>query len=381
MKKIVYIVGGLLTPNGMSSVLSSKINWLAANTDYELYMVLTEKAGEPWYYHISEKVKWVNFDVNFDELDTMPIYQKVVSYARKQRRYKRLLTDYLMQVRPDITVSALRREINFINDIGDGSHKVGEIHFDRTYYRQFNKPWLPGFVNKAVTRWWVGGLIDSLRRLDRFVVLTHEDEAHWPELDNKTVIPNSLPCLPAEQAALVNRQVIAVGRYSWQKGFDLLIEAWALVAERHPDWVLNIYGPGESAVYQKMADGMGLAGKVCCHPPVSHIYEKYLESSVFVLSSRYEGFGLVLAEAMSVGLPGVSFACPCGPSEIVTDGQDGILVPAGSVEQLAEALIRLMDDSQLRHQYGTAAKANMQRYAQPAIMHQWVTLFDSLEKI
>ena len=128
-KKIVYVVGGLLTPNGMSTILSNKINYLAEHTDYELYMILTEKAGSPWYYKINPNVKWVNFDINFDELDTMPLLKKVFYYTKKQKRYKRMFTDYLMEIRPDITVSIVRREIDFINDIPDGSKKIGRNPF------------------------------------------------------------------------------------------------------------------------------------------------------------------------------------------------------------------------------------------------------------
>ena len=131
--RIVYVVGGLLAPNGMSSVLSAKINYLAEHTDYELYMILTEKAGQAWYYNINPKVKWVNFDINFDELDTMPLLKKFFFYQLKQRKYKKLFTDYLMEIRPDITVSTVRREINFINDVKDGSCKIGEIHFNKVF--------------------------------------------------------------------------------------------------------------------------------------------------------------------------------------------------------------------------------------------------------
>ena len=135
-KKIVYFVGGLLSPNGMGTILSQKINYLAEHTDYDLYMVLTEKAGAPWYYDIHPRVKWVNFDINFDELDIMPFHQKLWHYYLKQRKFKRMFNDYLMQVRPDVTVSICRREINFITDIQDGSKKIAEIHFARPFYRK-----------------------------------------------------------------------------------------------------------------------------------------------------------------------------------------------------------------------------------------------------
>ena len=129
-KRIVYIVGDLSYPNGMSRVLSQKVNYLAEKTDYKLYVVLTENAAKPHYYELSSKVEYVNFDINFEVIQTMPLLSKLWNYYWKARIYKRKLTNYLTQVRPDITVSVLRREINFINDIPDGSKKVGEIHFN-----------------------------------------------------------------------------------------------------------------------------------------------------------------------------------------------------------------------------------------------------------
>ncbi len=377
-KKIVYVVGGLLTPNGMSTILSNKINYLAEHTDYELYMILTEKAGSPWYYKINPNVKWVNFDINFDELDTMPLLKKVFYYTKKQKRYKRMFTDYLMEIRPDITVSIVRREIDFINDIPDGSKKIGEIHFDRTFYRQFNKRYLPGFVNRAITKMWTSKLIRNLSRLDKFVVLTHEDYGHWPELNNKIVIPNSLSFFPEQSASLTSKTVIAVGRYSWQKGFDMLIDAWQKVAVVHPDWTLNIYGAGDNAMYQKMAEDKGVGQYVRCHPSVDNIYEKYHESSIFVLSSRYEGFGLVITEAMSAGLPPVSFACPSGPSDIITNGVDGILVENGNIEKLAESICYLISHPKLREKLGCQAKINAERYRIDNVMQKWISLFGDL---
>lgn len=376
--KIVYVVGGLLAPNGMSSVLSAKINYLAEHTNYELYMILTEKAGQEWYYHINPKVQWVNFDINFDGLDTMPFYKKFFYYKLKLHKYKKLFTQYLMQLRPDITISTVRRDINFINDIPDGSKKIGEIHFNRINYREFEIKWLPGFVNRYVTRQWVRSLIKQLKRLDRFVVLSEEDYHNWPELNNKMVIPNSLSYFPNFHSTCENKQVIAVGRYTKQKGFDLLLHAWKIVYEEHPDWHLNIYGSGDRQVYEHLAEQLGISSVVHCHPAVNNIYEKYRDSSIFALSSRYEGFGLVLAEAMSVGVPAVSFACPCGPSDIIKDGEDGILVEKGNIRKFANAICYLIEHSEIRKAYGNKSALNVQRFNQKTIMGQWITLFDSI---
>lgn len=376
--KIVYVVGGLLAPNGMSSVLSAKINYLAEHTDYELYMILTEKSGHPWCYQINPKVKWVNFDINFDELDTMPLYRKIFFYMLKQRRYKKMFTDYLMEIRPDITVSTVRREINFINDIPDGSKKIGEIHFNKSNYRNIHIPFLPFFINNYLSQKWMERLYKQISRLDSFVVLTHKDADNWQELNNLEVVPNFITHVPSIMSSCSNKQVIAVGRYDRIKGFDLLMKSWCKVKEQHPDWHLNIYGAGNREEYQNMGNAMGLKDVVHCNGPVSDIDIKYADASLFVMSSRNEGFGLVIVEAMASGLPVVSFDCPCGPSDIITNDEDGILVDNGNVEQLADAICWMIDHPQERIQYGQHARVNALRFSQEHVMEKWIKLFKSL---
>lgn len=377
-KKIAYVIGGLYAPTGMVVMLSQKINYLAEHTDYELYMILTESPEKPWCYKMNPNIKWVNFNINFDELDTMPFYKKFIFYFIKQRKYKKAFNDYLMRIKPDITVSALRREINFINNIKDGSKKIGEIHFSRIFYRQFNLHFLPKSINSILTKIWAGELVKNLKKLDRFVVLTNSDFERWPEIKNKIVIPNFISGIPERPSTLEAKNVIAVGRYTWQKGFDLLIDAWCIVADKYPDWRLHIYGLGNNNEYKKIAVKKGIGDKVICHSYAEDVYEKYRESSIFVLSSRYEGFGLVLAEAMATGLPSVAFNCPDGPSDIITDGVDGTLVENGNTKMLADGIIYLISHDKDRLIYGQNARNNMKRYDKVAIMQKWIDLFDSL---
>lgn len=377
-KKIVYVIGGLYAPTGMVVILSQKINYLAEHTDYDLYMILTESPGKPWCFKMNPKIKWVNFNINFDELDTMPIYKKVISYYIKQRKYKKAFNKYLMMIHPDITVSALRREINFINDIKDGSKKIGEIHFSRRFYRSFNLHYFPKCINSLITDLWSKELIKNIQKLDKFVVLTKNDYERWPELHNKTVIPNFIFNFPNYYSTLKNKKVIAVGRYSWEKGFDLLIEAWEIVALKHPDWTLHIYGLGDKETYQILAKKKGIENKVTCHSFAEDVYEKYRDCSIFVLSSRQEGFGLVLAEAMATGLPSVAFNCPDGPSEIVTDGVDGILIENGNTQKLAEGVMYLISHDEERVLFGKKARENMKRYNKDTIMKEWINLFETI---
>lgn len=376
-KRIVYIVGDLSYPNGMSRVLSQKVNYLAEHTDYEMYVVLTENASMSHYYELSPKVQYVNFDINFEVIQTMPLYRKIWCYYWKTRQYKRQLTSYLMHVHPDIMVSVLRREINFINDIPDGSKKVGEIHFNRKSYRVFNKTFLPSFVNRFITNQWKESLDKQVRRLDRFVVLTHEDERMWNGFSNVVVIPNPIILFPKVQSDCSRHHAIAVGRYTWQKGFDMLISAWKIVNQKHPDWFLDIYGAGERMAYLELVEREGLSSVVVCHGAEADIFSKYAESSIFVLSSRYEGLPLVLGEAMATGLPIVSFCCPCGPRDIITDGEDGILVENGNIENLAESICYLIENERVRKDMGLKGIVNAQRFREERIMQKWIEVFNN----
>lgn len=377
-KRITYIVGDLSYPNGMSRVLSQKVNYLAEHTNYELYVVLTENASKPLYYKLSPKVQYINFNLNFDRLYQLPLFKRLFSYLKKQRKYRRLLTEYLLQIRPDITVSVMRREINFINDIHDGSRKVGEIHFNKKTYRVFERNHLPIIINRYVTRKWQERLEKEIRRLDKFVVLTHEDFECWENFGNITIIPNPIYKYPEYESTCTNKEVIAVGRYTYQKGFDMLIDSWEIVHRSHIDWKLRIYGAGNPEAYRKLVIEKGLENSVFCEGATNDIYAKYYESSIFVLSSRYEGLPLVLIEAMSTGLPCVAFACPCGPKDCICDGVDGILVEANNIQKLANGIIYLIENESLRKQMGVAARQNSLRFLEDNIMRNWIELFNNL---
>lgn len=377
-KKILYIFGGFYTPNGMASIISEKVNYLAENTDFEMYVVLTELLDKPEFYHLSEKIKRVNLNINFDELDRMPIFKKIVFYLIKQRKYRKQLTRCLTDIKPDITVSITRREINFLIKIKDGSKKVSEIHFARTFYRKIDKRYLPKWLNQWLSKLWMDSLIKNLKDLDKFIVLTHEDMENWPELNNIMVIPNFVSKQYSGKSDCSQKRVIAVGRYSWQKGFDLLINAWQIVYDRHPDWRLDIYGEGDNDQFQKMADVKHLSSVVHCFPAVPNVCEKYLESSFFVLSSRYEGLPLVIIEAMGAGLPVVSFSCPCGPRDLIQDGKNGLLVENGNVEQLADKISILIENDDMRRSMSYNAVASVAYYTKENIMQHWIKLFDDL---
>lgn len=227
---------------------------------------------------------------------------------------------------------------------------------------------------------WANRFVKNLSKLSRVIILTSEGAKDWPELTNISIIPNPISTpVEGKQTDILSHNAIAVGRYAPQKGFDMLIPAWSIVAQRHPDWKLHIYGEGDlKEKFTKLIDELQLNNNCLLHHTVSNIAEKYCMSSIFVLSSRYEGLPLVLGEAMAYGIAPVAFACPCGPRDMITNGKNGLLVENGNIEQLAKQICYLIENENIRIEMGRQAKIRAKDFTMEAISQQWKSLFEEL---
>jgi glycosyltransferase involved in cell wall biosynthesis len=377
--KIVYCTPSIYIAGGIERVLTTKVNYLANQEDkYEISIILTDGYGKEPFFPLSEKVHIINLNIGFEELWGMSLVKKVFAYLTKKRRFKRMLRQELMRIKADIFVSTLRREINFICDIPDGSRKIGELHVNRLNYRNFASN-ESNFIKNIFAKWWMHRLVRQLKRLDKLVVLTEQDKLAWKELNNVCAIPNPLPSIPEDVSLLTEKRVIAVGRYSYEKGFDRLLQVWSIVEKECPDWKLAVFGSGDRTSYIKQMQDLKIDENRCeLHSAVENIGAEYLNSSVFALSSRFEGFGMVLLEAMSHGLPVVSFDCPWGPRAIIDNGKDGILVENGNVQQLADGVIRLIRDKEQRESLARSAREKARQYDISIIGQQWEQLFVSV---
>jgi len=375
--KIVYCVPHLFILGGIERVITLKANYLADVLGYDVSIITADGGDRKPYFKLSSDIKVINLDINFDEIYKEPFLKQISQYFIKQKRFKKKLKETLFKIHPDITISLVRREINFINSIHDGSIKLGEIHVNKMNSRKFRGEKTDNSIKRLIEKYLRGKLIKKLRKLDQFIVINQEDKEQWYELNNVTVISNPLPSFPTKKSDCSTHQVIAVGRHSYQKGFDLLINSWNLVSKKHPDWILKIYGEGEGTELNNQIKSLNLEGTCILEHPVNNIVDKYCESSIFVLSSRYEGFGMVIAEAMSCGVPSVSFACPCGPRDIIKDKIDGLLAEPENISDLAEKICYLIENESVRKEMGEKARINVQRYRIENIMSQWDKLFKS----
>lgn len=376
--KIVYCTPALYSAGGVERIVTVKANYFADILGYDVTIIVTEGNGVESFFPLSEKVHVCNLGIHFEEIWNVPFIKKVWLYLTKQRLYKKALSYKLQEIRPDITISTLRREVNFITKIKDGSLKIGELHLNRTNFRELeNRKY--NFVLGLFAKWWKCNLVAHLKRLDKFVVLTETSMGEWPELHNMKMIPDPLPIQVNHVSNLDVKRVISIGRYSYEKGNDLLLKAWAKVEKSCDEWVLDIYGMGDQTPYRQLIKELGIDTNRChLHGSLSNVVDEYLNSSIFALPSRFEGFGLVIIEAMSCGLPVVTFNCENGPRNIITDGENGCLIRPFDVDAYANQLIRLIQDADLRQTIGANAHVTSGHFAIDDIANQWKKLFDEL---
>ena len=373
--KIIYCIAGTCHSGGMERVLANKANYLTGH-GYEVVIVTTDQQGLPPFFPLAEQIRCIDLGINYEENNGKSFANKLLHYPLKQYRHQKRLAAILKREKPDITVSMFCNDAGFITRINDGSKKVLEIHFSKFKRLQYNRKGLW----RLADLWRSRQDEKTVRRFDKFVVLTEEDKGYWGNLPNITVIPNANTFATSQAAALENKKVIAIGRYTYQKGFERLIEAWNILSPGFPGWKLDIIGNGEERdKLQDLIHAYHLDGQVTLVSPTKSIDKVYLDASVLVMSSRYEGLPMVLLEAQAFGLPIVSFACKCGPKDIVANGETGFLVEGNDIEGLARQLVKVMKDKNLRKQMGRKAKEASLRYAEDAVMAKWTALFDSLK--
>ncbi|MEY2692525.1 MAG: hypothetical protein RIT03_915 [Bacteroidota bacterium] len=362
--KILYITNGIHGAGGLERVLSVKASYLADVLEHEVHIVVLNNKGASLFYEFSAKI----------QLHHVVVTGNNISYIWQ---YIKGMRDIVATLKPDV--------ISVCDDGLKGFYLP--LLLPKTpiiYERHISQQIAFGVHPSMLKRLRVGLQLQLMTRLgrtfDKFVVLTQDNLNEW-NLPNTVVIPNPLSFFPETQSALTNKTVIAVGKHTHQKGFDRLLQCWATIVKTNPDWSLEIYGKADEkqGMFQ-LAKQLQIENNVRFFEPVPDIATRFLASSVFAFSSRFEGFGMVLIEAMACGVPCVSYDCPCGPKDIIRSDEDGFLVPNHDLDDFTQKLLQLIENQELRNKMGAQAKINVQRYLPEVVVKQWDELFRSLAK-
>lgn len=374
--RIVYSILGTFNSGGMERVLANKANYFAA-LGYDVNIVTTDQKGRSSYFQLDNRIKQYDLDINYHDNESKNLLVKLLTYPQKQKLHKIKLEELLRKLKADIVISMFDNDSSFVYKLNDGSKKILEIHFSRFKRIQYGRKGILGIIDKYRS-------INDLKlaqKYDRFVVLTEEDKSYWGNLSNIEVIPNANSFIPSDRASLMNKRIIAVGRYDYQKGFDELIKIWKTIYGQNPDWRLDIFGNGPlKGELQDMIKDLNLLDVVRLHPPVKDIEKEYLESSILVMTSRYEGLPMALLEAQACGLPMVAYACKCGPKDIIKDGINGYLIPEGECQLMSDKLLTIINNIELRKKMGTMSEQLSHNFSEEHVMKLWTNLFERLLK-
>ena len=371
--KIVYCTDSLNNVGGVSAVTIRKANALADISDNRVWIITCCDDSLLSSFPVSGKVNLVGIKYTNDLSFPINLFLLPWQIIQLRRRIKVLFR----QINPDIVVSTPRIEKWVVASLKGKWSKVIEYHSTK-HYRvmkadSFSKKiWahITDYFNYAV----------NAKFFDRVVISTNEDkETNWKGNDKVVVIPNPSPIQPPQGSLLETKRVIAIGRLVYEKNFTSLISAFAYVINRFPDWKLDILGEGyERQSLKEQIARLSLEDSVFLRGTQTNLPDWLSQSSIFVMTSYYEGLPLVLLEAINYGLPVVSYDVPCGPKDVITDGQNGFIVPRCDEKELACRICQLIEDKDLRKRMGAAAFERAKDFSTEKIIQMWMSLFKEL---
>lgn len=369
--RILYVTDALAVWGGIERVLSDKMNYLVQQYGYEVYVVTADQGDHSIPFPLDERIHVKDMNIRFHQQYIHHGIKRLLKYRELERLFRNRLKTYISEIRPDV-ISCIRD--GYASTVLDIKWKIPVIFESHAMFRDVefeNSTLLHRFITYMKRR--------KFRKLNLVIAMTQGDADDWKSVCRHVcVIPNVVHLNETgKYSPCKSKNVVLAGRFDLQKDQATMLDIWSIVQHKHPDWVLDMYGNGElKSFYEQEVARRNL--NVHIHPAVPDIFNKYLEASMLVMSSLYEPFGLVLAEAMSCGLPVVAFDCPYGPADIINDGIDGFLVEDRNVVVFAERICQLIENETLRQMMGKAAMSSVQRFRAEMIMPKWKQLFEQL---
>lgn len=364
-KRITLVIHSL-EPGGAERVLSIMANWWAKK-GREVTIITFTDAGEKSFYELASTVNIVSLSLSKKSSGVVSGLLNNVGRVAKLRRA-------ISKSRPDVVISFIDTT-NALVALACRGLGVPLI------LAEHNEPSMAD----------IGRIWEAIRTItypmaDKVALLSERARGYYPErIRRKTiVIPNPVVMAPESETGTIDASVkvpfvMSMGRLGPEKGYDLLIKAFSIIANRYPEWSLVILGEGaKRGELKNIIEELGLSGRVMMPGLVKNPYDYLKQAGLYVLSSRYEGFPVALCEAMASGTAVVSFDCKTGPREIIREGVDGILVPPGDVEKLSESIAAMIDDKKKREEYGANARQVVERFGLEKVMGVWETVIDEI---
>lgn len=369
--RLLYITNDLNVRGGVERILSDCVNHLVQNCDYQIY-IATVSDRTTSAYEYDERVVILSLGAKHS-------HAKFIGRLADMIYFGKALHALITEVKPDVVIKVQTSGYSWVVPMVCSSvPKVLWVHtskmgltttMDHNQSRWFNRLY-----------WHICPHL--MERYDKTVLLTEEDSRDWG-LKNASVIGNftNYEHDSNHTSTLREKHAICIARYDYFKRLDLLIDIWQQVQAEHPDWTLDIYGGhgDDRERIENLVQTKNLAGCIVLHDATDRIDEKLLASSVFCFTSQFEGFGLVLIEAMQFGLPVVAFST-VGVNSIVNDGHNGYLIPFGDTQTYAKRLNALLSSYDLRKRMGDHAKESLTPFSKAEIMKKWNRLFEELKK-
>ena len=374
--RIVYVTDTFTICGGIERVLTDKMNSLSKLFGYDVYLLTIYQGSHSFPFTLKERIHHVDIGVRLNQQYEYRGLSRLFKRRQLSKTIKSRLKSVINDLQPDVIVSVKLDFVGVLLSVKGHIPMVVESH-TLCHAEKLEE----AGIFRRVHFWKIKR---DIRSVDALIALTEGDANDWRELNsNVYVIPNLVHLNENDTySSCVSKSVVFVGRLSKQKNIGGLLDIWERIYLRNPDWKLHIFGEIgdiENDVYNRLLSANEYG--VVVHSPIKdHIIEEYKKHSILVLTSTFEPFGLVVPEAMSCGIPVISYDSPYGPSSIISDGVDGFLIKNNDQDTFVERLCQLMDDEQLRLKMGKNAITSSLRYTKDAIMPLWVKLFERVIK-